>query len=232
MKYINAHCHHDTNRPAECVGIILNAAREADWGTVVQHVAENPDAHGAIGIHPWQIESVTPGWDMRLGKILQATPRLMLGETGLDSHRPDIAHQTALFVRHLEIAKQFDRAVQIHCVGAWDLLLSVLADFRGPVIMHAFSGSTEVMQRIAAKYNVWFSFGPGILDGRHVRMRRAVAAADAGRILVESDDMPHDVIPDIIRVIADIRGIEMHTAADIIYNNTIQVLNYGQTAQN
>ena len=236
MKYADAHSHilsdAEITRAAACgVGhFIVNATRPADWGAVVETAARE-NISGAIGVHPWYVSEVSDAWDSELINTLVAHPDLMVGEIGLDKNHPNIELQESLFRRQLQIAHDVHRAAHIHCVGAWGKMLDILRGCELPpaIVLHAFSGSAELVPELV-KMGAYFSFGTAVADERRTRLRSAVATAPVARILVESDApdaaMP-DIIPATVAKIAQIRGVDTAQMADIIYNNTMGLLNDG-----
>jgi Tat protein secretion system quality control protein TatD with DNase activity len=98
------------------------------------------------------------------------------------------------------------------------------------IVLHAFSGAAELVPELV-KLGAYFSFGTAVADERRTRLRSAVATVPVARILVESDApdaaMP-DTIPATVAKIAQIRGVDTAKMADIIYNNTMGLLNDGK----
>ena len=238
MKYIDAHCHLVSGADmaaaanAGVVGRVINAACEDDWAAVVNMTDAARGVYVALGIHPWYVADAVPGWDARLRDILVRRPDLMVGETGLDKNRGDISPQADFLRTHLRIAADLHRVVHIHSVGAWGALTDVLRDApRAPaVVMHAFSGSVEMMRELA-RYNAYFSFGGLVLDSNRHGLADVVAHVDAHCILVETD-APDSGFPaaDLARVverIAAIRGVGPDEMAEIIYQNSKRMLHNG-----
>ncbi|MFQ6739153.1 MAG: TatD family hydrolase, partial [Alphaproteobacteria bacterium] len=86
------------------------------------------------------------------------------------------------------------------------------------IVMHAFSGSPEIMPQMPE--NIFYSFSPAILDVNHKRMRTSAAKCPENRILIESDDMPASVLPNVAAAVAEIRGVDVQTMAQILLNNS------------
>ncbi len=233
-QYIDAHCHILTNsemRTAHARGVwrfIVNATRPADWGAVVE-LARRDDVVGAIGVHPWYVSKISDGWDVDLINLLVANPDLMVGEIGLDKNRPDMELQVSVFCRQMQIAHDLHRVAHVHCVGAWGKMLDVLRGIELPpaIVFHAFSGAVEFVPELV-EMGAYFSFGVGISNNARVRLHGAVRTVPVARILVESDApdmvMP-DTIPDTVAKIAEFRGCNAGYLANIIYNNTMGLIN-------
>lgn len=236
MKYIDAHCHILTdaemqNAAAHGVGhFIVNAARPADWGAVVE-LATRANVSGAVGVHPWYAAEISDTWDAELVNTLVAHPNLMVGEIGLDKNHPNMDAQESVFCRQIQIAHDLRRVAHVHCVGAWGKMLDVLRGCELPpaIVLHAFSGAAELVPELVA-CGCYFSFGAAVVDERRTRLWAAAASVPVARILVESDApdvaMP-DTIPTTVAKIAEIRGADTAQIADIIYNNTMGLINDG-----
>ena len=235
MKYIDAHCHilsdAQKHKAMSCgVGaLIINATQPAQWKTVAELARKESCVYGAIGVHPWYVADLPDGWDFELINALVANPGLMVGEIGLDKNRPDFETQESVFCRQLQIAHDLSRVAHIHCVGAWGRMMDILRGVELPpaMVLHAFSGSPELVRELVGM-GVYFSFGNAIADEKHVKMRASVTAVPENRILVESDAhdcaMP-DTIPDTVAEIAHLRGKGVAETANIIYENTMGLLN-------
>ena len=229
-KYFDAHRHISDEPPR--ANTIYNATTESDWAAVIARTGT--DTFGAIGIHPWFVNTATPGWDARMVEILKQNPDLMIGEIGLDKNHDDMELQCAIFQRQTEIACALGRRAQIHCLGAWDRMGAILARagaLRAP-LFHGWTGAVEIMDAMTRKYDAYFSFSGNIADPRHVRARTCVAHAPETRILVESDDMSPATIYDAIAAIAEIRGTTPEHVAEITYQNAMGMIKDGQTAKN
>ena len=219
-KYIDAHCHIVSN---PSVGAICNAATVSDWGRValLQDIAR--DIYGAIGVHPWFVHDLPHGWAQNLEAMLSANPELLVGEIGLDKHRPDIDTQLSVFTSQLDIAHNMKRGICLHCVGAWERIAHILKTYRNKlprfILAHAYSGPINLIERMASEYNMFFSYGP-----RNLLNSSRIIATPHPRILAETDsDTPSGVI-DVIGRISDMLDIYQSKMADIIYSNTIRML--------
>ena len=154
QKYFDAHCHitEFVDIP-ENIGAITNATRISEWDITIDMACSHSHIFGAIGIHPWYVSDLPNDWDMQLYDLLIKKPNIMVGEIGLDAHRPDIATQTDVFVRQFEIAADLSRGVHVHCVGAWDKMQHVLKSHRSHlppfILFHRYSGNPMNIKRLA-----------------------------------------------------------------------------------
>lgn len=220
VKYIDAHCH--AYAPPE-IGVICNATQMTNWPNVIKQLNPDQDVYGAIGIHPWFIKSLPDNWESELTALLRAYPDLMIGEIGLDKHRPDMDGQMRVFERHLDIAHELNRGVCLHCVGAWERVAHILRIRRNAlprfVLAHGYNGPENQIEKFALEYNMYFSYGP-----RNLARALRISHTPINRILSETDtDNPSGVIG-VVNQISEILHIDHEEMADIIYANTKRML--------
>ena len=183
---------------AEKAGVermFCNATREEDWQAVINLADRGKDGGGGqvivpfLGIHPWFAESAGTGWEERLFARLQECPA-GIGEIGLDKCcRADFDRQQRVFEAQLRMASALRRPVAIHCVKAWGLLLEILEHLAAakqlPTIMiHAYGGSTETLQRLIG-LGCFISFSCRLIaDHKH---HSSFLATPLPRLLLETD---------------------------------------------
>ncbi len=222
MQYINAHCH-DFIKAPNVVGAIVNATQKSDWERVLK--IQSANVYAAIGIHPWYVSNASNNWQQKLTDLLIQNPNALVGETGLDTTHENIDMQMAFFVGHLQIATKLQRGISVHCVHAWDKLLHIFKSEPLPpvILLHGFAGAPEVIRQMPD--NVYYSYGHDILNNDKAVKR--IAATPTTRILVESDDFSPDILPDLVKKIAEIKNIDISEMADIILQNTQRFLHNG-----
>lgn len=204
MDLRDAHCHwhFDSLRPfypealelARRGGLcaaVVNGTKQADWQQVADFCKEHLWAMPAYGIHPWQAPSRTESWERELTALLDADPRASIGEIGLDGwiHGHDLADQTRLFLRQLEIAVQRNVPVTIHCVRAWEPLRQCLRKHPVPgagFLLHAYSGPENLISFFAER-GAYFSFSPSFLSEKKAARRDAFRLMPPDRVLIETD---------------------------------------------
>ena len=232
MFYTDAHCHIKPSEIApQIAGCIYNSATMTDWQTAI-NIADNDDDKNfaAIGIHPWHIDGAAQDWDEQMRYILKTHPNIMVGEIGLDKFKPDMDKQLEFFGTQLEIAAQFHRPVHLHCVGAWDKILHIFKthekNMPPTILAHAFTGHIDLIEMLANKYNMYFSYSVPNTDTTRAR----VAATPKNRILVETDifDASNQVseLDTAIRSIANLQKYDSDAMSEQIYQNFNGVISY------
>lgn len=234
-KYIDAHCHYvPSGDIAPVVGFVYNSARPSDWVLAIA-ASRVAGGAGAIGVHPWHVADAQPDWAAQMAAALRDNHTLMVGEIGLDRARGNIDMQMPVFLRQLEMARELNRAVHIHCVHAWDIMLNVFATRPLPpaVIIHGGVPSADIVRAVMQHANAYFSYGAVRSD----KIAASIVATPIDRILVESDAaspaLARAILPRTVEQIAQIFGADASAMAEIIYNNSYGVItNGGQITQN
>lgn len=231
MKIIDAHTHVDyitCDIQPDVVGIVCCATMESDWKKIVDLIGKDKRVYGAFGVHPWFVDSVERFFVERLEQLLKTDSRYMVGEIGLDKHKPNMEKQIEVFKMQLDVAVELKRTVFIHCVGAWDKILHILKQYKQSdlptVVAHDFNENVDVLTQLLKYKNIFFSIGKNVLYGRNSRVEQI----PNDKLLVETDGKKEIVLKDILLKIAQIKNDE--NILNIIYENTLKVLNNGQIA--
>ncbi len=149
--------------------------------------------HACVGIHPNDLEEFEADPDSAMAKIgeLASAPGVVgIGETGLDTYRDrsPLELQKRAFRAHIDLAKQADRTLVIHCRDAHDRVLAVLDEVGAPptVVMHCFSGDVEFARKCAER-GFYCSFAGNITYQKNEELRRAARALPPELLLIETD---------------------------------------------
>ncbi len=233
-KLIDAHCHYSTPITSDIgTGYICNSVTESDWELISYASKQNKNIFPCFGIHPWHIHTVSKNWDKKLCNLLQSTPNAMIGECGIDKTRPLLDSQIKLFSQHIQIASKYNRPLHIHCVHAWNEIFHMIKNKSDipAIILHGFNGNTNIVNQFAKIKNVYFSYGPSILNCESNKILDSLRATPINRILIESDTTIIDSAKILINVF---NKITKHIEIDKhqIYNNTTGILQHGQITQN
>lgn len=200
--------------------IIVPSYDPASWPQVAALTAAHPGViHAAYGLHPWVADQPL---DLdTLASHLRAPGAVALGEVGLDTkiESPTLDQQMSVLEAQLALAQDLERPVILHCRGAFEELLALLARFtprlRG--VIHAYSRGPELAGRFL-DLGLHLGIGGAATRPRARKLRSTLAAAPLERLLLETDApsiglegvMPADTEPrhvqDVAAAIADARG--------------------------
>ena len=201
------------------------SAEQSRWSV---ELAESwPNVLAAVALHPNEAP-VTEDLAGDLAEIerLAAHPKVRaIGETGLDFFRtpPELRQpQKESFIRHIEIAKRFDKALVIHDRDAHRAVLDTLLEVGAPAktVFHCFSGDVEMARECVAN-GYYLSFAGTVTFKNAPQLREALRIVPRELLLVETDspflapapnrgaqNTPAQ-IPNILRLMATERGEEL-----------------------
>ena len=152
-----------------------------------------------VGVHPWHAaECSLPSAE----EIMKADA---VGEIGLDKAcGVDFEMQRALFFKQLELAERFEKPVVLHCVRAFEEVMTLLERHTlRAVLFHGFIGSREQAER-AVKKGYYLSFGART-EGSNKTIE-ALRETPLERLFVETDEAD-TTIEAMYLTIARLRGI-------------------------
>lgn len=206
VRLFDAHCHLQDPRIAAVAPALIRAAgasgvarfavngtSEKDWHLVKQMAEDHPAVVPCFGLHPWCVPERSPDWMNLLRRFFAETPEAAVGEIGLDkgSHGKTInfGEQVEVFQRQLELAKELERPVSVHCVRAFGDLLEVLKQtgpFPAGVLLHSYMGSAEMVSALA-NLGCYFSLSGFLTGMKSTKAKHVLKSIPLDRILLETD---------------------------------------------
>ena len=209
MELIDSHAHYDDTRfdeefeggrdaalkksfEAGVISIINVATNTENMKSTLALAEKYSNIYAAIGIHPEDCQNIDGDFDEKLSVIEKnlAAPKVVaIGEIGLDYHYDGTMkeRQIYFFERQLEIAKERDLPVIVHCrdaIGDAVELVKRHAGIRG--VFHSYSGSAETVKELLP-LGWYFSFGGPISYKNANKVREASRAVPLDRLLIETD---------------------------------------------
>ena len=198
----------------------------------------------AVALHPNEAPVVADlEGDLKKISELAKHPRVRaIGETGLDFFRTgDDGREKQIysFKRHIQIAKDVNKAVMIHDRDAHRAVLDTLMEVGAPekVVFHCYSGDADMAKECIEK-GYFLSFAGTVTFKNAPHLREALSLAPIEQILVETDspfltptpnrgmlNTPAQ-IPHTLRLMAEVRGVDLDNLCDAIVKNTLLV--YGE----
>jgi TatD DNase family protein len=187
--YIDIHVHN--GKPAPGIFILESLmAHEAKLPLDISGVAYT------YGIHPWFLNEDNHKQLIISVKNLVSQPDIIaVGEAGFDKLKgPSIELQRLIFEKQIVISEETGKPVVIHCVRAWDELLSVKKRLKPkmPWLVHGFRGNVELASQLISKgiyLSFWFDFviRPSSLELlRHLPVDRIFLETDGANIDIRS----------------------------------------------
>lgn len=261
MTLFDSHCHlADERFGADTAAVIERAAAagvtrmlsvgaiggiETDRRTV--EIAErNAGVFAAIGVHPHDARDASPERLSELRELARCDKVVAIGETGLDfhyQHSPPAAQEASLEA-HLQLAREQELPVVIHCRSAERRLAEILRAAgmpeRGGVI-HCFTGDLEAA-RAFIDLGCHLSYS-GIVTFKNAGvLRETVSFVPGDRLLVETDapylaPEPYRgrlnepaYVASTVKVVAALRGVSPEDLAELTACNADRLFGLGATA--
>jgi TatD DNase family protein len=186
----------------------------------------------SAGLHPNDSSRLEGEWQA-IAELARAPGCAAIGETGLDCYRDrtPLPQQERSLRAHLQLARDLDLPVILHCRDAFAPLLAVLRD-EPPVrgVMHCFSG-TMADARDALDLGLHLSFAGPLTYPKNDALRAIAAWAPADRIVVETDApfLPPQkrrgqrnepaFLVETLATLASVRGVSLADAAALTFAN-------------
>ncbi len=248
MRLADTHCHLDDEQfegdreqaieralaaGVETMMAIGTGSGPPDLEAAIRLADRYPFFYATVGVHPHDAAKATDESWPRLRDLAQHPKVLAIGEIGLDYHYDFSPRevQRAVFERQLEIADQAAKPVVIHTREAWDDTLAALrAHWRGPGIMHCFTGD-ERQARQALDLGFHLAFGGVLTFPKAETVRQAARITPDDRLLLETDcpylaPIPHRgkrnepaFLVETARRLADVRGTSAEAIAGLTTRN-------------
>jgi len=207
-KFINLHTHQFSNL-SDVMEVVNQYPCEFD--------ASVPNY--SIGIHPWYIDENRLETDLEIiREKLQLTDCLALGECGLDKRiEIPLDLQISVFKQQLEIVKQTNKPIVLHCVAAYDEVIAIKKEMKieNPMIIHGFSKNEQVEQSLL-KNGFYLSFGKYLL--RNPDLEKVFIFAPENQILLETDTIEESIYQ-VYEKAAAIKGISVEEIKAITFAN-------------
>lgn len=257
---VDSHCHLDfADFEPERDAIVARAA-EAGVGlmvTISTYVSKLPtilalteryeNVFASVGTHPLstKVEADVPAEEL---VRLSRHPKIVaIGEAGLDYHYesapPEV--QKAVFLRHIEAARETGLPLVIHARDADADIEAILAEQTRigafPFVLHCFSSGRRLAE-VGVELGGYVSFS-GILTFNKSEENRLIAAGvPMDRLLVETDapflaPPPHRgkrnepaFVRETAKRLAEVRGVDLDTIATVTTENFLRLFSRAASA--
>lgn len=257
----DTHCHLQDSRLLAMIGEVLDRSEgvgvlrmlccgtsQDDWEKVLDVARRFPRVTPALGLHPLYAGRRSPQWFERLAGMLKDSGAVV-GEIGLDhavEARND-ADQEEVFLRQLELARDLNRPVSIHCRQAWGRMMELLISAgipRAGAVIHSYSGGPSLVKALTDA-GLHLAFSGSLTRPHNLRACAAVPLVPWDRLLVETDapdimpmiggEYPQQGavnepgnLPLVIGKIAALRGVTTEEAAAQTWRNACRLFGEGK----
>jgi TatD DNase family protein len=156
-------------------------------------IAESYDwIYATVGVHPHEARHFTDSHAERILQLARHPKVVAIGEIGLDyyyDHSPRDTQKQVL-IRQMELARELERPIMIHCRDAWaDLREVVGVHWRATGlggILHCFTGSYEDA-RAFLDWGFLISFAGNLTFKKAEDIRDVALSIPLDRLLTETD---------------------------------------------
>jgi TatD DNase family protein len=171
----------------------------------------------SIGIHPWDIELLSPFSLEDFEKIIIHPNCLAIGECGLDKLiSTSLEIQKQLFEKQLQLAVKYHKPVIIHCVKAFDELIEICNPYitKIPMIVHGFNKSEKLAKQLTDK-------GFHLSLHHHVLLKSGfeIQSLPLDKLFFETDNDAHLLIQVVYKAFALKLNIELDVLKEKINRN-------------
>lgn len=178
-----------------------------------------------IGVHPWdsnKIEGDIVDFIKSYGDRVVG-----IGEIGLDYYynSDDINIQKSIFKLQIDYAITAKKPVTIHCVRAYNDLISILKEKKEAlpkVIIHGFIGSVEILKELLA-LDCYISYGKASFSSP--KTINSLKSTPIDRLFLESDDDNEVDIKELYFQTASIIAVDKDTLKKQLFKNYITIIN-------
>ncbi len=177
--------------PDKGVALAVQACVDLDDAVKIQVLANKYDyLYTSVGIHPESLPLETTLDDAYyLLKSYSSHPKCVaVGEIGLDYHYEGYnrEQQIELFRMQLELARELDLPVIVHCRDAGQDCLEILREYKPRGVMHCFSGNAEMAKEVV-KLGMYIGFTGAITFRRITKIVHVMEAVPLDKIVLETD---------------------------------------------
>lgn len=193
---IDTHCHlscDDYNNLDEIInefdGIMIASGCDLKTNKeVIEFVNKYDNVYGTLGIHPEEIENFKESDLKFIEDNLNNKKIVGIGEIGLDYYwvKDNKEQQKELFIKQLDIAKKYNKAVIVHSREAIQDTYDILKKYNLKGSIHCFNSSLE-MAREFIKIGYKIGVGGVLTFKNSKKLQEIVKDIDLKDILLETD---------------------------------------------
>ena len=200
MNYINIHSH--------------NRTKSDVFGIVNSNKIDN-NGYYSIGIHPWDINNKEIDY-RKIDEDVKNSNVLAIGEIGLDrAIETDIESQKQVFLTQLNIAKQANKPIIIHCVRAYSDFQQIVKQNSYTYIFHGFNTNITIANYLINNGS-YLSFGKELMV--NTKLQNTFKKLPINKIFFETDESDVN-IKDIYTFAAKLLNINLQELQNVIQSN-------------
>lgn len=236
LTLIDAHCHINEYSEDEIRSFgnirITGVSMDLESSKINLELAkkfENIDPF--VGLHPWNLHKNFDEID-EISKLIISGGVAGIGEVGVDARfaKAPMKEQLRIFSEMCGLAVEYKLPLNVHALGGWaEVVKTGVRLGVESLLLHWYTGPIELLKEIR-EAGYFISINPAIaIQQRHMQILRD---ADIDIILTESDgpytyrglNLSPKSLPSLLQTIAEVKGLKVQEAADIIRENYLRFL--------
>ena len=169
--------------------VIIPGVEPSTFNEIKELTEKYDMLYGAIGIHPSEYKTYTEASEKEIINFLNLKKIIAVGEIGLDYYweQDTKEEQKRIFIKQLEIAKNYHKPVIIHDREAHEDTFNILNDFKlENVIFHCFSGDVNFAKKCIDK-GYYIAIGGVVTFKNAISLKETAKAIPLDRMLLETD---------------------------------------------
>lgn len=180
-------------REASVVHLVHSCVEPQEFQGIKSLADRFPELSFAIGLHPLDVQKWTEQTAQQIKTLALSDGRVVaIGETGLDLYKADNYQEQRLALEsQLNIARELDKPVIIHCREAAPQLREIVSDFikkQGNIrgVMHCWGGTPEETAWFL-DLGFYISFSGTVTFKKAQQIKESAKIVPQERILIETD---------------------------------------------
>lgn len=191
-----------------------------------------------MGLHPTYVKDNYLNELQHVEAELSKRKFVAIGEIGIDLYwdKTHLAEQQIAFRKQIQLAKQYQLPIVIHCREAFDEIFEILEEEKSPElfgIFHCFSGTYEQALQ-AISYNMKLGIG-GVVTFKNGKIDQFLKEIDLQHIVLETDSPYLAPIPyrgkrnessylvSVVDKLAQIYGVSADEIATVTTQNSVEI---------
>ena len=210
--------------PEGGVELIMNACSNlGEIPDIIGLCEKYPFVYGAVGIHPEDVDGLSPDYLDRLREYSKHPKIKAIGEIGLDYYWTveTKSEQQRILGEQIDLARELGLPVIIHDREAHSDTIGILKEHKAwecGGVFHCYSGSAEMVREIVEELDMYIGFGGALTFKNAKKPCLAAAAVPTERLLIETDcpymaPVPYRgkrnsslYLPEVVKLLAEIKG--------------------------
>lgn len=202
---------------------------------VLELVNKYQNVYGTLGIHPEEIDKITPSSFKLIEDNIDNPKIVAIGEIGLDYYwtKENKDNQKEIFEYQLKLAQKYNKPVVVHSRESIQDTYNILKKYKLKGTIHCFNSSLEMAKEFI---KIGYKIGVGgVLTFKNSKnLQEIVKALDLKDILIETDspyltpepfrgktNNPSNVYYVALKI-SELKDIDIKEALDITNNNAIE----------